>query len=80
MTIFVATPVPYPPSEGAWLSVTVSSVVSASEAAVTVTVWRTLQFVIVKVRLEGLTETSVLDIPVMVTVTLAVGAFSNQTW
>ena len=44
-----------------WVMVAVSSASSASWAALTVTVWATLQSVVVKVRLAGSAVTSVLS-------------------
>ena len=62
-----------------WVSVTESSVVSASSPAVTVTVWTVSQFDVVKVRVPGVRVTSVPACPATVTVTVAVGSLSSTT-
>ena len=62
-----------------WVSATVSSAVSASSPAVTVTVCAASQFDAVNVRVAGFGVTSVPACPATVTVTFAVGSVSSTT-
>ena len=62
-----------------WLSVTVSSIASASLPAVTVTVWAVAQFSAVKVSVAGLGLTSLPACPATVTTTFPAGWLSRTT-
>ena len=62
-----------------WVSVTVSSVVSESLPAVTVTVRAVAQFPVVNVSVVGVGLTSVPECPATVTTTFAVGWLSSTT-
>ena len=62
-----------------WVRDTVSSAVFVSLSAVTVTVLAVLQFDVVKVRLAGVADTSVPEVPSTAIVTLDVGWVFSTT-
>ena len=67
------------PAATAWARVTESLVESWSSAALTCTVRAVFQLAVVKLMLEGLTDTSVPLCPVILTVTPAVGLADSFT-